>query len=160
MRVCFIGDGAPLIMPVTPGSYRWSTGKRMETVRLSRLGDVYLPGGRTRFAGRLEFLLPARDYPWMEAGAMAEPQYYLSRLDAWALDEKPVRLVLTGTAAKAPPAGWTAGRSSATPSSAGTPSRPSAGGADQESDADFYARYHFSADSGVFIHGLIGAERL
>lgn len=97
MQVCFVGDGVALVMPVTPASYRWTSGKRMETVHISRLGDVYLPGGRARFSGKLEFLLPARDYPWMEAGAVADPEYYLRYLDAWAREEKPVRLVITGT---------------------------------------------------------------
>ena len=97
MQVCISRGGVSLVMPVTPGSYHWSVGRRMETVRLSRLGDVYLPGGRTRFAGRLELMLPARDYPWMEAGAMADPAYYLRHLNAWAADGKPARLVITGT---------------------------------------------------------------
>lgn len=84
-------------MPVTPGSYRWSSGKRMETINISELGDVYRPGGRTRFSGSFDFLLPAQAYPWMETGARADPQYYLDYLTAWAQDSRPVRLVITGT---------------------------------------------------------------
>ena len=77
MQFCFIRDGVSLVMPVTPGSDKWSNGRRMETINISQLGDVYRPGGRSRFAGSFEFLLPAQAYPWMEAGARAEPQYYL-----------------------------------------------------------------------------------
>lgn len=97
MQFCFIRDGVSLVMPVTPGRYKWSNGRRMETINISQLGDVYRPGGRSRFAGSFEFLLPAQSYPWMEAGARAEPQYYLDYFNAWVKDGKPVRLVITGT---------------------------------------------------------------
>ena len=67
MQFCFIRDQVSLIMPVTPGTYQWSVGKRMETININEMGDVYRPGGRTRFYGNFTFLLPAQDYPWMEA---------------------------------------------------------------------------------------------
>lgn len=97
MQICFIRDGVSLVMPVTPDRYQWTTGKRMETININELGDVYRPGGLTRFSGNFDFLLPAQDYPWIEAGAHADPQYYLDYLTAWAADEKTVRLVITGT---------------------------------------------------------------
>lgn len=97
MQFCFIRDSVSLVMPVTPGSYQWSSGKRVETINISQLGDVYRPGGRTRFSGSFEFLLPAQEYPWMEAGSRADPQYYLDYLSAWAADDKTVRLVISGT---------------------------------------------------------------
>lgn len=97
MQICFIRDSVALVMPVTPGSYQWTTGKNIETINISQLGDVYRPGGRTRFSGRFDFLLPAQDYPWMESGSRADPQYYLDYLTAWSLDDKTVRMVITGT---------------------------------------------------------------
>lgn len=97
MQVCFIRDGVSLVMPVTPERYQWTSGKRMETININELGDVYRPGGLTRFSGNFDFLLPAQDYPWIEAGAHVDPQYYLDYLTAWATDEKTVRLVITGT---------------------------------------------------------------
>ena len=84
-------------MPVTPERYQWTSGKRIETININELGDVYRPGGLTRFSGNFDFLLPAQDYPWIEAGAHVDPQYYLDYLTAWATDEKTVRLVITGT---------------------------------------------------------------
>lgn len=69
----------------------------METVNISQLGDVYLPGGRARHAGTISCLLPAQDYPFCEAGAVASPQYYLDILKAWAVGKSPVRLIITGT---------------------------------------------------------------
>ena len=97
MQFCFIRDYVSLIMPVTPGSYQWTVGKRMETSNINEMGDVYRPGGRTRFSGNFTFLLPAQNYPWMEAGSRAEPQYYLDYLNAWACDDQVVRMVITGT---------------------------------------------------------------
>ena len=97
MQVCFIRDGISLVMPVTPERYQWTSGKRMETININELGDVYRPGGRTRFSGSFDFLLPAQDYPWIESGAHVDPQYYLDYLTAWASDEKTVRLLITGT---------------------------------------------------------------
>lgn len=97
MQFCFIRDRVSLVMPVTPDSYLWRVGKRMETIHISQIGDVYRPGGRTRFSGSFDFLLPAQEYPWMEAGSRADPQYYLDYLTDWAADDKPVRLVITET---------------------------------------------------------------
>lgn len=97
MQFCFIRDNVSIVMPVTPGKYQWSDGKRIETINISQLGDVYRPGGRTRFSGSFDFLLPAQEYPWVEPGSRADPQYYLDYLSAWACDEKTVRLVITGT---------------------------------------------------------------
>ena len=97
MQICFIRDQVSLVMPVTPGRYQWMVGKRMETININQLGDVYRPGGLTRFSGNFDFLLPAQEYPWMEAGSRADPQYYLDYLNAWASDEKTVRMVVTGT---------------------------------------------------------------
>lgn len=97
MQFCFIRDSVSLVMPVTPGSYQWSVGKNMETINISQLGDVYRPGGRSRFSGSFDFLLPAQEYPWMEAAARADPQYYLDYLNAWAKDQKTVRMIITGT---------------------------------------------------------------
>ena len=98
MQVCLIRDGTPLTLPVTPAGYSWAVGRNLETINISQLGDVYRPGGRSRFAGdALECLLPAQEYPWMEAGAVANPQYYLDLLTAWAAAGEPVRYIVSGT---------------------------------------------------------------
>ena len=98
MQICFIKDGTSLTLPVTPAGYTWAVGRNIETINISQLGDVYRPGGRSRFAGDpLECLLPAQEYPWMEAGAVADPQYYLDILTAWAAADEPVRYIVSGT---------------------------------------------------------------
>lgn len=98
MQICFIKDGTALTLPVTPAGYSWGVGRNLETINISQLGDVYRPGGRSRFSGEaLECLLPAQDYPWMEPGAIANPQYYLDILTAWAAAGEPVRYIVSGT---------------------------------------------------------------
>ena len=98
MQICFIKDGTALTLPVTPAGYAWGVGRNLETINISQLGDVYRPGGRSRFSGEaLECLLPALDYPWMEAGAIANPQYYVDILPAWAAAGEPVRYIVSGT---------------------------------------------------------------
>lgn len=101
MQFCFIKDRISLIMPITPSNYKWSRGKNMETINISQIGDVYLPGGQTKFEGGFDFMLPAQNYPFLEAGAYADPQYYLDYLEAWALSGAPVRLVITETSINA-----------------------------------------------------------
>ena len=98
MQICFIKDGTALTLPVTPARYAWGVGRNIETIHISQLGDVYRPGGRSRFSGEaLECLLPAQNYPWMEPGAIANPQYYLDILTAWAAAGEPVRYIVSGT---------------------------------------------------------------
>lgn len=98
MQICFIKDGTALTLPVTPARYAWGVGRNIETIHISQLGDVYRPGGRSRFSGEaLECLLPAQNYPWMEPGAVANPQYYLDILTAWAAAGEPVRYIVSGT---------------------------------------------------------------
>ena len=58
MQICFIKDGTALTLPVTPAGYAWGVGRNMEAINISQLGDVYRPGGRSRFSGEaLECLL-------------------------------------------------------------------------------------------------------
>ena len=97
MQFCFIKDGLALTLPVTPDSYEWSVGKSMETVNISQLGDVYLPGGRTRHTGTVSCLLPAQEYPFCVPGTVCSPQYYLDIFKAWAAARSSVRLIITGT---------------------------------------------------------------
>ena len=68
MQFCFIANGDVLTLPITPASYEWTTGKNIETINVSQLGDVYLPGNRSRHSGTIECLLPSQDYPFNQPG--------------------------------------------------------------------------------------------
>ena len=82
MQICFIRDSVSLVMPVTPDTYQWTVGKRIETININALGDVYRPGGMTRFSGNLDFLLPAQDYPWMEAFGITAVSHPFSKVSS------------------------------------------------------------------------------
>ncbi len=97
MQFCFIQGDTMLTMPVTPPDYEFAVGRRMETVNISTLGDVFRPGGRSRWSRTFPFLLPAQEYAFMETGSRAEPQYYLERLQDWCLNKLPVRFIITQT---------------------------------------------------------------
>ncbi|MBR2934913.1 MAG: LysM peptidoglycan-binding domain-containing protein [Oscillospiraceae bacterium] len=97
MQFCFIQGDTVLTMPVTPPDYDFAVGRKMETINISALGEVFRPGGRSRWSRTFPFLLPAHEYSFMEPGTRAEPQYYLDQLKRWSLDDKPVRLIITET---------------------------------------------------------------
>jgi LysM repeat protein len=85
------------VLPVTPEAYRWEQGINLETVNISETGDVYLPGGESRYSGKIECLFPANDYPWLTPGAGTDPYSYVNQFAAWAKGKKPVRYVVSGT---------------------------------------------------------------
>lgn len=55
MQVCFIRDGVSLVMPVTPERYQWTSGKRIETININELGDVYRPAALHGFPATSTF---------------------------------------------------------------------------------------------------------
>lgn len=95
MQFCFIANGDVLTLPITPASYEWTTGKNIETINISQLGDVYLPGNRSRHSGTIECLLPSQDYPFNQPGTILDPGYYLEPLRYWAAEKIPVRYIVT-----------------------------------------------------------------
>lgn len=90
-------NGQELTLPVTPSRYPMAAGRTVETLDMAQTGQIALPGLKGLFSGTLEFMLPARNYPFMAAGAAADPQYYLDRLTAWSDDAHVCRYIVTGT---------------------------------------------------------------
>ncbi len=84
-------------MPVTPDTYQWTVGKRIETININALGDVYRPGGMTRFSGNRTSYSRRRIIRGWRRAPTQSPQYYLDYLNAWAADGKVIRMVITGT---------------------------------------------------------------
>lgn len=72
-------------------------GKRIETININALGDVYRPGGMTRFSGNLDFLLPAPGLSVDGGGLPRRTSVLSDYLNAWAADGKVIRMVITGT---------------------------------------------------------------
>lgn len=89
--------GQVLTLPVTPKSYPMEAGRAVEKLDMAVTGQIALPGLRGLFSGTLEFWLPARAYPFLNAGAVTQPQYYIGTLTAWAQAGSVCRYIVTGT---------------------------------------------------------------
>lgn len=89
--------GQALTLPVTPSSYPMAAGRAVERLDMAQTGQIALPGLKTLFTGTLEFMLPAQAYPFLTAGAVAQPSHYIGRLTAWSRDASVCRYIVTGT---------------------------------------------------------------
>lgn len=89
--------GQALTLPVTPKSYPAAAGRAVERLDMAQTGQIALPGLRTLFAGTLEFMLPARAYPFLTAGAVTQPSHYIGLLTAWSAAANVCRYIVTGT---------------------------------------------------------------
>lgn len=89
--------GEALTLPVTPKSYPMAAGRAVERLDMAETGQIALPGLKSLFAGALEFMLPAQEYPFLTPGASADPQYYIGRLTTWSLEANVCRYIVTGT---------------------------------------------------------------
>ena len=94
--------GEALTLPVTPSGYPMAAGRGVERVDMAPTGQIALPGLNTLFTGTLEFLLPARAYPFLTAGAAAQPSHYIGQLTAWSRDANVCRYIVTGTEVNIP----------------------------------------------------------
>ena len=91
-----------LTLPVTPSSYPMAAGRAVERLDMAQTGQIALPGLKSLFTGTLEFELPAQTYPFMTAGAAAEPQRYIEQLTGWSRDANVCRYIVTGTGINIP----------------------------------------------------------
>lgn len=96
------GTGEALTLPVTPSSYPMAAGRGVERLDMAQTGQVALPGLNSLFSGTLEFMLPAREYPFLTAGARADPRHYIEQLTAWSRDANVCRYIVTGTEVNIP----------------------------------------------------------
>lgn len=94
--------GQALTLPITPASYPMAAGRAVERLDMAQTGQIALPGLKSLFDGQLEFELPARQYPYMTAGAVTDPQYYIDLLTAWSRDAAVCRYIVTGTSVNIP----------------------------------------------------------
>ena len=89
--------GRELILPVTPPSYTWDRGNRVETIQLDQIGEVNLPGATMMGSCTLEVILPARLYSFCNPGTIPNPYIYLEQLERWSDAGTPVRFLVSGT---------------------------------------------------------------
>lgn len=92
----FLFDGEELRLPVPPLPYGWGVGQTARELTVNGTGTVYLPGDGAAHSEQLEFLLPAREYPFCAPGAVPDPTYYIKRLTAWIQEKKIGRYVVPG----------------------------------------------------------------
>lgn len=94
--------GQELTLPVTPRSYPMAAGRAVERLDMAQTGQIALPGLNSLFTGTLEFMLPAQAYPFLTAGAVPDPQYYISRLTAWSAAADVCRYIVAGAGVNIP----------------------------------------------------------
>lgn len=95
-------SGQALTLPVTPSGYPMAAGRAAERLDMAQTGQITLPGLSQLFQGQLEFMLPAQSYPFLTAGAMADPSYYIELLTKWSGDGDVCRYIVTGTDINSP----------------------------------------------------------
>ena len=87
-----------LILPVTPAAYSWHGPADLQVLSLDQLGEATLFGGTKMGDGTLEdCLLPAQDYPFIVPGGRADPESYLSQLEAWRDSGAQLQWIVSGT---------------------------------------------------------------
>lgn len=94
---CFITGERTVVLPVTPEKASWEKAVNIESVNISAVGDVYLPGKAKRFRGQIEGLFPANDYPWIAPGASLDPYAYVTFFAALMEAGTVVRYIVGGT---------------------------------------------------------------
>ena len=94
--------GQALTLPVTPKSYPMAAGRTAERLDMAQTGQITLPGLLRLFSEQLEFMLPAREYPFMAPGATADPWSYIELLTNWSESGDVCRYIVSGTDINSP----------------------------------------------------------
>ena len=94
--------GEELLLPITPERYPMGAGRAVERLDMAQTGQISLPGLKTLFSEPLEFMLPARAYPELTSGAVADPDWYIDKLTTWSRDANVCRYVVVGTDINSP----------------------------------------------------------
>ena len=94
--------GEVLTLPVTPERYPAASGRTVERLDMAVTGQIAVPGLKTLMAEELEFMLPARSYPFLTPGARTDPPYYLERLKTWSENANVCRYIVVGAAVNLP----------------------------------------------------------
>ena len=92
----FLFDGEELSLPVSPLPYGWGVAQTARELTVNGTGSVYLPGDGAAHSEPLEFLLPAREYPFCVPGAVPDPTHYIKRFTAWIQGKRIGRYVVPG----------------------------------------------------------------
>lgn len=91
------GTNEEWVMPVTPAGYEIEHGRQIIGMTMQAVGSVNLPGPAVLLDQELEFLLPARDYPFNQPGTNLNPFVYLERLEKWSDAGTVLRFIVSDT---------------------------------------------------------------
>lgn len=94
-KIRFLDGKEELVLPVTPPSFEIEDGVRIETVNLTGLGDIVIPGHSTLTQITINSFFPASPYPF--SSQIAEPYSYAAWFSDRSARKKVLRLLVDGT---------------------------------------------------------------
>lgn len=94
-KIRFLDGSEELVLPVTPSGFQIEDGVRIETVNLTGVGDVVIPGHSTLSQITLDSFFPASPYPF--SAQIAEPYSYAAWFENRASSKKVLRFLVSGT---------------------------------------------------------------
>lgn len=90
--------GREVMLPVSPESFQIDRGMDIESLNMHFFGEYNMYGsGMTLFTETLYFMLPARPYPFCNAGTVYNPYYYIDFLERTADAKQICRFVVSDT---------------------------------------------------------------
>lgn len=89
-------DGAELIYPVTPSSFKIQHGVKVETLNIHEVGDVNFAGYPTLNGITTECMFPAQYYPFCASYPM-DPYQYIEQFKNWAEQKTVLRFIISDT---------------------------------------------------------------
>lgn len=90
-----------LVLPITPESFRVSSGIKTETVSLYMLGDINLPGLPTLANIQIGCQFPNQDYAF-SLPVYGSPYQYINTIKTWIKERAILRFVVSGTGINLP----------------------------------------------------------
>jgi LysM repeat protein len=85
------------VLPVTPPSFEVSHGINVETINIHTVGDVVMLGHSTLAVIRIDCMLPAKKYPFIQSNANLDPYSYIYKLTKWCDDHTVLRFIVSET---------------------------------------------------------------
>ncbi|MCI1958192.1 MAG: LysM peptidoglycan-binding domain-containing protein [Clostridia bacterium] len=86
-----------LVLPITPESYEIDHGVNVETVNLTELGDLNIPGKRYMMTIKISCVFPAQEYNFLNEGANLLPYFYVEKFEKWCDKNTILRFIITDT---------------------------------------------------------------
>ncbi len=92
-----VRTGEELILPVTPSGYELEAGRKVEPLDMQETGTLNLPGLKTLLDKGIQCMFPAQAYPFINAGTVLDPWYYVKKFKAFSEAAEVLRFVVSDT---------------------------------------------------------------